>query len=212
MKFIFHKIYVLFFLFIEISSNSYNEIDLTILKEQIKNHPNQTLQDVYKSCYQDEYGPGHLISNESSAINSLYQEINSIEKDYNPITLIEQTGIYGNYLRVDLTLIRDGIIPFFFFFIALTISATIGGQKSDQNWDKIWTEIAQAVKDSDIKEKLVNFEEDFEKLDIISKSDDKVVHHSDMYENVYHPHYRIIEKNVFENVIKPFINNKLYLI
>ena len=110
MKFIFHKIYVLFFLFIEISSNSYNEIDLTILKEQIKNHPNQTLQDVYKSCYQDEYGPGHLISNESSAINSLYQEINSIEKDYNPITLIEQTGIYGNYLRVDLTLIRDGII------------------------------------------------------------------------------------------------------
>ena len=94
----------------------------------------------------------------------------------------------------------------------MTISATIGGQKSDQNWDKIWTEIAQAVKDSDIKEKLVNFEEDFEKLDIISKSDDKVVHHSDMYENVYHPHYRIIEKNVFENVIKPFINNKLYLI
>ena len=115
MKFIFHKIYVLFFLFIEISSNSYNEIDLTILKEQIKNHPNQTLQDVYKSCYQDEYGPGHLISNESSAINSLYQEINSIEKDYNPITLIEQTGIYGNYLRVDLTLIRDGIIPFLFY-------------------------------------------------------------------------------------------------
>jgi hypothetical protein len=212
MKFIFHKRYVLFFLFIEISSNSYNEIDLTILKEQIKNHPNQTLQDVYKSCYQDEYGPGHLISNESSAINSLYQEINSIEKDYNPITLIEQTGIYGNYLRVDLTLIRDGIIPFFVLFRALTISATIGGQKSDQNWDKIWTEIAQAVKDSDIKEKLVNFEEDFEKLDIISKSDDKVVHHSDMYENVYHPHYRIIEKNVFENVIKPFINNKLYLI
>ena len=208
MKFIFHKIYFLLFFFIKISSKSSNEIDLTILREQIENHPNQTLQDVYKSCYQDEYGPGHLISNESSAINSLFQEINSIEKDYNPPTLIEKTGIYGNYLRVDLTLVRDGIVPFFVLFRALTISATIGGQKSDKNWDKIWSEIAQAIIDSDLR--FENFEEDLKRLEIISKSDDKVVHHSEMYENTYHPHYRIIEKNVFNDVIKPYIN-KLYL-
>jgi len=208
MKFIFHKIYFLLFFFIKISSKSSNEIDLTILREQIENHPNQTLQDVYKSCYQDEYGPGHLISNESSAINSLFQEINSIEKDYNPPTLIEKTGIYGNYLRVDLTLVRDGIVPFFVLFRALTISATIGGQKSDKNWDKIWNEIAQAIIDSDLR--FENFEEDLKRLEIISKSDDKVVHHSEMYENTYHPHYRIIEKNVFNDVIKPYIN-KLYL-
>ena len=208
MKFIFHKIYFLLFFFIKISSKSSNEIDLTILREQIENHPNQTLQDVYKSCYQDEYGPGHLISNESSAINSLFQEINSIEKDYNPPTLIEKTGIYGNYIRVDLTLVRDGIVPFFVLFRALTISATIGGQKSDKNWDKIWNEIAQAIIDSDLR--FENFEEDLKRLEIISKSDDKVVHHSEMYENTYHPHYRIIEKNVFNDVIKPYIN-KLYL-
>ena len=208
MKFIFHKIYFLLFFFIKISSKSSNEIDLTILREQIENHPNQTLQDVYKSCYQDEYGPGHLISNESSAINSLFQEINSIEKDYNPPTLIEKTGIYGNYLRVDLTLVRDGIVPFFVLFRALTISAAIGGQKSDKNWDKIWNEIAQAIIDSDLR--FENFEEDLKRLEIISKSDDKVVHHSEMYENTYHPHYRIIEKNVFNDVIKPYIN-KLYL-
>ena len=208
MKFIFHKIYFLLFFFIKISSKSSNEIDLTILREQIENHPNQTLQDVYKSCYQDEYGPGHLISNESSAINSLFQEINSIEKDYNPPTLIEKTGIYGNYLRVDLTLVRDGIVPFFVLFRALTISATIGGQKSDKNWDKIWNEIAQAIIDSDLR--FENFEEDLKRLEIISKSDDKVVHHSEMYENTYHPHYRIIEKNVFNDVIKPYII-KLYL-
>ena len=206
MKFVFPYIFIFFF--VEIISKSSKEIDLTILREQIKNHPNQTLQDVYKSCYQDEYGPGHLISNESSAINSLYQEINSIEKDYNPKTLIEKTGIYGNYLRVDLTLIRDGIVPFFVLFKALTISAQIGGQKTDKNWDKIWNKIAQAIIDSDIR--FENFEEDLERLEKISKSDDKVVHHSDMYEKIYHPHYRIIEKNVFDNVIKPFIN-KLYL-
>ena len=50
-------------------TNSYQlKRDLSILKEQIKNHPYQTLQDVYKSCYQDEYGPGHIIADESSSL------------------------------------------------------------------------------------------------------------------------------------------------
>ena len=202
MKYIFPYEYILLLLLI-INIESKFDMDLSILIEQIKNHPNQTLQDVYKSCYQDEYGPGHLISNESSAINSLLQEINTIEKDYTPITLFEQTGIYGNYLRVDLTLVRDGVIPFFVLFRALTISATIGGQKSDENWSTIWSEIVEEVKKAELK--FENFEEDLTNLDRISKSEDKVVHHSEMYENIYHPHYRIIEKNAFEKFIKPFI-------
>ena len=202
MKYIFPYEYILLLLLI-IKIESKLEVDLSILLEQIENHPNQTLQDVYKSCYQDEYGPGHLISNESSAINSLLQEINTIEKDYTPITLFEQTGIYGNYLRVDLTLVRDGIIPFFVLFRALTISATIGGQKSDENWSTIWSEIVEEIKMEGLK--FEHFEEDLANLDTISKSEDKVVHHSEMYENVYHPHYRIIEKNAFEKFIKPFI-------
>ena len=202
MKYIFPYEYILLLLLI-INIESKFDMDLSILLEQIKNHPNQTLQDVYKSCYQDEYGPGHLISNESSAINSLLQEINTIEKDYTPITLFEQTGIYGNYLRVDLTLVRDGVIPFFVLFRALTISATIGGQKSDENWSTIWSEIVEEVKKAELK--FENFEEDLANLERISKSEDKVVHHSEMYENIYHPHYRIIEKNAFEKFIKPFI-------
>jgi len=202
MKYIFPYEYILLLLLI-IKIESKLEMDLSILLEQIENHPNQTLQDVYKSCYQDEYGPGHLISNESSAINSLLQEINTIEKDYAPITLFERTGINGNYLRVDLTLVRDGIIPFFVLFRALTISATIGGQKSDENWSTIWSEIVEEIKIQGLK--FEHFEEDLANLDTISKSEDKVVHHSEMYENVYHPHYRIIEKNAFEKFIKPFI-------
>ena len=202
MKYIFPYEYILLLLLI-IKIESKSEMDLSILLEQIENHPNQTLQDVYKSCYQDEYGPGHLISNESSAINSLLQEINTIEKDYAPITLFERTGINGNYLRVDLTLVRDGIIPFFVLFRALTISATIGGQKSDENWSTIWSEIVEEIKIQGLK--FEHFEEDLANLDTISKSEDKVVHHSEMYENVYHPHYRIIEKNAFEKFIKPFI-------
>ena len=199
-----YKVIILIILSVKIIGKN-NELkrDLSILIEQIKNHPNQTLQDVYKSCYQDEYGPGHLIANESSSMNYILEEINTMEKDYNPPTLFEQTGLDGNYIRVDLTLVKDGTIPFFILFKALLISADIGSKKTDEGWADIWSSIVDEIKNSSLE--FPNFEEDIKNLDNISKSEDKVVHHSDLYENTYHPHYRIIEKNVFEKYIKPFI-------
>ena len=199
-----YKIIILIILSVKIIGKN-NELkrDLSILIEQIKNHPNQTLQDVYKSCYQDEYGPGHLIANESSSMNYILEEINTMEKDYNPPTLFEKTGLDGNYIRVDLTLVKDGTIPFFILFKALLISADIGSKKTDEGWADIWSSIVDEIKKSSLE--FPNFEEDIKNLDNISKSEDKVVHHSDLYENIYHPHYRIIEKNVFEKYIKPFI-------
>ena len=199
-----YKVIILIILSVKIIGKN-NELkrDLSILIEQIKNHPNQTLQDVYKSCYQDEYGPGHLIANESSSMNYILEEINTMEKGYNPPTLFEQTGLDGNYIRVDLTLIKDGTIPFFILFKALLISADIGSKKTDEGWADIWSNIVDEIKKSSLE--FPNFEEDIKNLDVISKSEDKVVHHSDLYENIYHPHYRIIEKNVFEKYIKPFI-------
>ena len=204
MKYIF--LFIFIFALLTIKSYSYSSYkNLSILIKQIENHPKQTLQDVYKSCYQDEYGPGHLIPNETTAINSLLQEINSIEEDYNPITLFEETGLNGNYLRVDLTLIQKEVVPFFVLFRALIISANIGSQKTDDDWSNIWTEIVDEIRNSTLT--FENFEEDVVRLDEISKSKDKVVHHSELYENTYHPHYRIIEKSVFEKYVKPFIKN-----
>ena len=186
-------------------TNSYQlKRDLSILKEQIKNHPYQTLQDVYKSCYQDEYGPGHIIADESSSLNYLFTETNSIEKNYKPPVLFEKTGLEGNYIRVDLNLIKNGNVPFFVLFKSLLISAEIGSQKTDDDWADIWSSIVEEIKNSDIV--LDNFEEDVNRLYNISISDDKVVHHSELYENTYNPHYRIIEKNIFEKYIKPFMN------
>ena len=204
MPFLYQLILFIFLTVIMSTKVNQSKKDLSILIEQIKNHPYQTLQDVYKSCYQDEYGPGHMIPNETSSMNYLLEEINSIEKDYNPPTSFELTGLEGNYVRVDLNLIKNETLPFLVLFKALLISAEIGNEKSDDGWEYIWSDIVEEIKKSDLT--FINFEQDLINLDIISKSDDKVVHHSDLYENTYHPHYRIIEKNVFEKYIKPFIN------
>ena len=179
------------------------ERDLSILLEQLKNHPNQTLQDVYKSCYQDEYGPGHIISDEQSSLNYLVQETNTMEKDYNPVTLFERTGLDGDYVRVDLSLLQNNTVPLFVLFKSLLFSAQIGAQKTDDGWPDIWSNVVEEIKNAGLE--FPNFEEDVERLSEISKSDDKVVHHSDIYEETYHPHYRIIEINVFKEFIEPFI-------
>ena len=195
---------IIFIFFNLITNSKQIKRDLSILKEQIKNHPYQTLQDVYKSCYQDEYGPGHIIANESSSLNYIFTETNSIEENYNPPTLFEKTGLEGNYIRVDLNLLKNGTIPFFILYKSLLLSSEIGSQKTDEGWADIWSSIVEEIKNSDIV--LEDFEKDINRLYNISKSDDKVVHHSELYENTYHPHYRIIEKNIFEKYIKPFIN------
>ena len=180
-----------------------SESDLSILLEQLKNHPNQTLRDVYKSCYQDQYGPGHIIANEQSSLNYLVNETNGIKKEYNPVTLFEKSGTNGFYIRVDLSLIKNNKIPVLVLFKCLLISAQIGGTKKTDDWPQIWSDIVKDIKEAKLE--FPNFEEDVALLDEVSKSDNKMIDHSDIYLKTYDPHYRIIEANLFKEYIEPFI-------
>ena len=198
-----NSLFFLFFLFSSI--NLTVSFDLSILKEQIKSHPNQTLQDVYKSCYQDEYGPGHLIPNKTTCYQNLINELSSLPPSYSPITIFESTGTRGDFIRVDLLMVAKGHLPLQILFDSLLISAEIGARKSDENWDKIWAEIVTEIEKEGLQKMLVGFEEDKVRLEAISKNEDKVVHHSEMYEKTYDPHYRIIERKIFVEYVYPFI-------
>jgi hypothetical protein len=52
---------------------------------------------------------------------------------------------------------------------------------------------------------LENFEEDLEMIHSVLKQGEYAVHHSETYNSEYHPHYRIIEKSIFEKEILPLI-------
>ena len=45
------------------------------IDRQMATYPESTLQDVYKSFYQDRFGPGHMISDTASARSYLMREI-----------------------------------------------------------------------------------------------------------------------------------------
>ena len=56
---------------------------------------------------------------------------------------------------------------------------------------------------------LRGYEADKEALDAIVASDspDMAVHHSNAYEEAYDPHYRIVEKEIFETEILPILQS-----
>ena len=74
----------------------------------VARYPRANLQDVYKSFYQERFGPGHMIPNIDSARDYLMSELNEAHEctgDY-----YEPTGSHGNYIRVYLHAVSDGKI------------------------------------------------------------------------------------------------------
>ena len=52
---------------------------------------------------------------------------------------------------------------------------------------------------------LEGFEEDSSYIHSLLEEGKYAVHHSKIYNDEYHPHYRIIEKEIFEKEILPII-------
>ena len=65
---------------------------LKSLANQFKLTPKLTLQDLYKSFFQDFFGPEHLISNKTFVEEYLNEEIKKAEIDNNNLPLFEKTG------------------------------------------------------------------------------------------------------------------------
>ena len=50
------------------------------IEMQLVTYPESTLQDIYKSFYQEHFGPGHIISDTASARRYLMRELSEMGK------------------------------------------------------------------------------------------------------------------------------------
>ena len=50
------------------------------IERQLTTYPESTLQDIYKSFYQEHFGPGHIISDTASARRYLMSELSEMGK------------------------------------------------------------------------------------------------------------------------------------
>ena len=158
------------------------------IARQLDMYTLSTLQDVYKSFYQECFGPGHTSLSE--------------EEPYDGI-LYEPTGANGGYYRVNLYAVNAGILPAEVLLSAFLRSAAPVTPEGIKTWKKIWKVVGKVAGGFHLR----GYEADKEALDAIVASDspDKAVHHSDAYNNAYDPHYRIVGKDIFEAEILPIL-------
>ena len=173
------------------------------VERQLSDYPKSTLQDLYKSFFQDRFGPGHIVSDTSAAGNYLRHELNNSEDFYE--RYYEPTGYENNYYRVNLSVIKENKISYQKYFDAFLRSVEKIDLDAISEWKEEWSRIEEVIISMNLD--LENFEEDLEMIRSVLEQGKYAVHHSEIYNSEYQPHYRIIEKKIFEEEILPLIED-----
>ena len=169
----------------------------TAIERLLTTYPESTLQDIYKSFYQEHFGPGHIISDTTSARRFLMKELSEMGKNQSPY--FEPTGSQGDYIRVYLSAIADSLITAEQLLDAFVRSANLW-QEPAVSWMEKWETIVSIIQVNKIE--LEDFETDLPLLTEAAQNN-QAVHHSRRYNEAYHPHYRIVERGIFERELYP---------
>ena len=169
------------------------------IEHQMATYPESTFQDIYKSFYQDRFGPGHMITDTASVRSYLMRELSEITNT--SAVYYEPTGSEGRYVRVYLSTVADGQITADQMLDAFVRSANADkGENSD--WEAEWNCIVGVITKYGIV--LNDFDKDVAMLSGASRNR-QAVHHSRAYNEAYHPHYRIVERSIFENELRSLL-------
>ncbi|MCD7850603.1 MAG: hypothetical protein LUH63_13230 [Parabacteroides sp.] len=171
------------------------------VSRQMQTYPKSTLKDLYKNFFQDKFGPGHIIGDTAAAGNYLRRELASYTECSGDIA--EPTGWEGNFLRVNLSVIKTGQIPYNTFFDAFVRSVNGIQSATVAEWKKEWFQIEAIIRS--MKLTLPGYEADRKEIEERLDRGEYVGHHSKVFEDTYSPHYRIISREIFEKELKPLL-------
>ena len=180
------------------------------IERQLQDYPESRVQDIYKNFCQDNLGPGHLIPDPEYARNYLLTELAAFREDLDslrydaPERMYCPVGDQGNYVRVDLYNVLDGRVSEELLLDAFVRSANEGKKTTPEEWVAKWKGIAGIIR-KNFKD-ITDAEEDLAQLDSLLSEVHLIMHHSRAFEEAYHPHYRIIAKEIFESELKPLID------
>ncbi len=195
-----HFIHTLLLLFLLTACKQESAIEQAIGRQMVS-HPASTLQDLYKNFFQEQFGPGHLVPDTASATRYLRYELQSMKGESE--ALYESIGIEGRFVRVNLAVISRGYITIEAFLDAFLRSATCFELPAIEDWKIRWKEIEDTIIKMGLDKTLPRFKEDSQAIEALLNQGEYVMHHSPEYSEAYQPHYRLIERNIFEKEILP---------
>ena len=191
---------------IAISGQESGEDQLSIegfVNRQMQNYPKSRLLDIYKSCFQDYMGAEHLLSDRQRVKAYLDEELNTTSHDDLMPWYYESCGIDSSYYRVSIKTIKEGFITEDQLLDAFIRSANSETRPSVESWSNRWHMIIGTI--DRMKLDMPNYQEDKQFIDSVLSVGKYAISHSPDYREAYHPHYRIVERSIFEKEIKHLI-------
>ena len=171
------------------SCNTENNDIQKMCEEMAKQYPASTLQDVYKTCYQDFFGAEHLMSDTSAARLSLQNEIKEcVGTDLSKMPKKELTGFRHRFTRINLSCVVEGEMSEE-ELLKLFLEAASKDNKLDKDWAQEWEKIEKIALN-------VNPQWANPKLQIFlqkAAQNNSSMSHSDAFRKAYNPHYRIVK-------------------
>lgn len=167
----------------------------------LADYPQSALQDIYKSFFQERFGPGHIVADTAIAASCLRRELETMNSAGN--LLYEPTGVNGAYYRVSLSVIKKGIVSFDLYFSAFLRSVREVKAVDAEMWKTEWAHIKNVIDTMPLD--LPNYAEETAAIEKMLAAGHYAVHHSRLYNEHYSPHYRIIAKDIFEAELLPLI-------
>ena len=176
------------------------------VSRQIATYPESRLLDIYKSCFQDYMGAEHLVSDRQRVKTYLDEELQTTSLDDLMPWYYESCGINGQYIRVSIRAIKENLITEDMLLDAFIRSANSEKRPSVESWHDQWHKIISTIDQMELG--LPHYQQDRAFIDSILTVGKYAISHSPEYREVYRPHYRIVEKGIFEREIKSFLPKK----
>ena len=175
----------------------------SFVRKQLETYPQSRLLDIYKSCFQDYMGAEHLVSDRQTVKAYLDEELETTSLDALMPFYYEPCGVEGRYVRVSLRAVKENLITKDLLLDAFIRSANSAERPSVESWKDRWHEIVGTINQMGIT--LPQYGKDMEFLDSILSAGKYAISHSPEYREAYRPHYRIVERGIFEREIKPLV-------
>ena len=151
-------------------------------------YPMATLQDIYKTCYQDFFGAEHLMNDTAAARYYINYELEQCkDSDLSLMPKREPTGFRHRFVRINFSNIVEGELTedqLVMMFIDAAGKDNAFGDDWASEWkktEKIALEVNPAWEDPELQSELM-----------MAAENKYAVRHSDAFRNSYNPHYRII--------------------
>lgn len=174
-----------------------------LVRRELQSYPKSTLRDIYKGFFQAEYGPGHIIPERQRAEDYLNREL----REMTCVDAIgwQALGLDRQYYRVNLCYVLDGTLPVEALLEAFFESANRARMPEIPSWQAEWNRIAAVI--GSMEEVPAGYKKDRMAIDSMLGEGRYIGHHSEAYEAAYQPHYRIVERSLFQELREKYLGH-----